>query len=217
MKKKEWITLVIDIIWKVLTALSTLHWFYILLLSGVLTVLSLLIKTNPFFGIVFGISLTIIAFAIIAIIVHVKERKLEGVRLEKKIVLQKGLDTRQVRHNGEQQMRVYQIFSNASDFNVEITKIEATLKGASNKTVDQFFYNVTDTIHKDKDRLTFPKKIPPTSLNVEIIYIIRGNDKLAHLEHTASLEQAITFSNGATTIIKHPKDKPVYGEVIGSR
>lgn len=177
----------------------------------------ILLMNNPFWGILFGVLLAIVAFAIIAIFVRGREEKREAVDLEKKILLQKGLKTRPVRHDGEPQIRVYQIFSNVSDFNVEITKIEAILKGESNKTIDQFFYNASDPIHKDEDKLIFPKEIPPPSLNVEIEYRISGEEKLTHLEHTGYLKQVITFSNGATTIIKHPADKPVYGEGIGSR
>ncbi len=202
MKRKEWIRLVIDVIWKVLTALSTFHWVCILIFSGVLTMLSFLLKTNPFFGIVFGISLAIVAFAIIAIIVHIKEKKREGEELERKIQLQNGLEIRQVRHRGEPQIRIYQRFANACDFNVKITKIESILRDEEDAIIDEYTYNESNLTFKDEQKLIFPKDIAPLSLNEKLEYRTTGEEKLEKLKHPGYLKQVIEFSTRTATISK---------------
>ena len=122
--------------------------------------------------------------------------------IERKIQLQKDLKIRQVRHSGEPQIRIYQGFANASDFNVKITKIESILRDENDEIIDQYTYNQSNLIFKDEHKLFFPKDTEPLCLNNEIEYRIIGAERLAKTKTPVYFKQVIKFSTKATAIIK---------------
>ncbi len=77
MKKEKWlISRLVDAIQKVSPLLSIPQWIYVAIgSSGGIIAMFIWLMNNPYFGIIFGISLTIIVFAIIAIIVNRNEEK----------------------------------------------------------------------------------------------------------------------------------------------
>lgn len=133
--------------------------------------------------------------------------------LEKKIQLQHNLEYKAQHNRGEEpKITVWQKFSNASDFEFKIKRIDtiATLKGEAE--IERFHYDESDNLFLDKQKLFFPKKIASLDGDNEITYRINDITKLVkafpYYKRRAFLievEQAIEFATQATTTSKTVK------------
>ena len=129
-------------------------------------------------------------------------------RLEKKIQLQHNLEYKAQHNRGEEpKITVWQKFSNASDFEFKIKRIDTIAKLTGGPEIERFRYDESDNIFFDKQKLFFPEKIAPLDLfNNEIKYRINDITKLARAfpyykrrAFLIEIEQAIEFATQATT------------------
>ncbi len=196
----------IEAIQKVFQILSIPQAIGTIIASGGMIGVVILLMNNPFWGILFGVLLAIVAFAIIAIFVQRREGKL----LEKKIQLQHNLE-KKARHNkGEEpKIKIYQRFANASDFQVKIAQIDAVFRTDTGDVIERFSYNASDPIFKDKHKLFFPKEITPLNLDNTVEYWIKGEENFViadpdYKKHTFLIkeEQVIEFVAEGKTVIK---------------
>ena len=135
--------------------------------------------------------------------------------LEKKIQLQHNLEYKAQHNRGEKpKITVWQKFSNASDFEFKIKRIDTIAKLTGGPEIERFHYDESDNLFLDQQKLFFPaEKIAPLDLfNNEIEYRINDITRLAkafpYYKRRAFLievEQAIEFVTQATTTHKTVK------------
>ena len=134
-----------------------------------------------------------------------------GSGLEEKIQLPHNLEY-EAQHNKreEPKITVWQKFSNASDFEFKIKRIDTIAKLTGGPEIERFHYDESDNIFFDQQKLFFPEKIAPLDLfNNEIKYRINDITKLAkafpnykNRAFLIEIEQAIEFATQATTTPK---------------
>ena len=149
------------------------------------------------------------------IIYMVKGKLLPFLRfgLEKRIQIQHDLEFKATHNKGEEpKIKIYQRCANISDFHVEIIRLEAVCRSYTEEIIEQFSYNASNVLFKDKHKLFFPKDIPPLNLANTIEYWIIGADKFAiadpnYRNHAfpMTVEYAIDFRTRSTTITKTDK------------
>ena len=131
--------------------------------------------------------------------------------VEEKIQLWTNLEYKAKHNKGEEpKITVWQKFSNASDFEFVIKRIDSIAKLAGGPEIERFHYNESDNLFLDKQKLFFPEKIAPLDLEDKAIeYRINDITKLAKAfpdykkrAFLIEFEQSIEFATQVTTTPK---------------